>query len=735
MADWSQLPPELLLLIGKRLEVRFDVLRFRSVCSSWRSSVSPKVDHFLLPTYLPSGYRYYGDDYRIRISRNTCYLIRLSDCDRSQAPTCWLVKISDGADRLKMQLLDPFSDYNAKSLPENFPKVLDLANFQVFELDHAYIGHFKAERVHPLASIDRDYWTKVVWLQSCTDDNDLIILTSFWCLAAMRSGDEEWTLLENVKGVDDIISFNGKFYVAEREGRTIVIDQSLNISFLGCVGSGRRRGRKYLVRSVDDLLAVEMLHDTYQEDPITLCDQKLAGFKVFKMNEEEHKWEEMESLRDRIVFLSDRQAISAPASEFCWGKGNLIFFHSTCFPTRGHVCVFDLETGTASPLENCPAYSNLFWPPPQWVTSPESMISSTRVISNSAHSMTSSPPETECKYPESNFTTTTTASSAGKVDSNFPMVLDLNNFQVIELGHEYIARSRVFVDHRIMPQSWDYIEKVVYLRSSADGDSFTMLGFILHFPKCLAFLRSGEKDWTLLEAADDVRDIVSFNGKFYAIEQKGRTMVIDQSLNVSFLEHVGSSSSIMFLVKCVDNLLAVEMIFDTDAENTSSYGTLVREKAVGFKVFKMNEEEQRWDEMESLRDQILFLGFHQAISAPAFEFGWGRGNLIFFSECVPGHDTSEDRLMFVFDLETGTASPLENCPAYCNLFWPPPQRVASPTEDITDSTHSVTSTSPETECKYPESDLAISTTASSAGKIDSEHPSPMSKCSFKFCCF
>ncbi|KAK8567929.1 hypothetical protein V6N13_105875 [Hibiscus sabdariffa] len=321
------------------------------------------------------------------------------------------------------------------------------------------------------------------------------------------------------------------------------------------------------------------------------------------------------------------------------------------------------------------------------------------------------------------------------VPGNFPMVLDLNNFQVIELGHEYIARSRVFVHHCVKPQSWDYIEKVVYLRSSTDGDSFTMLAFILHFPKCLAFLRSGEKDWTLLEAADDVRDIISFNGKFYAIEQKGRTMVIDQSLNVSFLEHVGSSGSIMFLVKCVDNLLAVEILFDTDAGNTLSYGRLVREKAVGFKVFKMNEEEQRWDEMESLSDRILFLGFHQAISSPAFEFGWGRGNLIFFSECVPGYAISEDRRMFVFDLETGTASPLENCPAYCNLFWPPPQWVASPTEDITDSTHSVTSTSPETECKYPESDLAISTTASSAGKIDSEHPSPLSKCSFKFCCF
>ncbi|KAK8567931.1 hypothetical protein V6N12_006499 [Hibiscus sabdariffa] len=85
MADWSQLPPELLLLIGKRLEARFDVLRFQSVCSSWRSSVPPKVDPFLLPMYLPSAYRYCGDDYRICVSRNTCYLIRLSHCDQTQA--------------------------------------------------------------------------------------------------------------------------------------------------------------------------------------------------------------------------------------------------------------------------------------------------------------------------------------------------------------------------------------------------------------------------------------------------------------------------------------------------------------------------------------------------------------------------------------------------------------------------------------------------------------------------
>ncbi|GMI88038.1 F-box/DUF295 Ancestral 12 [Hibiscus trionum] len=323
-----------------------------------------------------------------------------------------------------------------------------------------------------------------------------------------------------------------------------------------------------------------------------------------------------------------------------------------------------------------------------------------------------------------------------------PMVLDLNKFQVIELGHEYIAQHQVYIDHPLEPQSRDYIEKVVCLQSSIDTDGFTMLALIHYFPYRLAFLRSGEKDWTLLETDQGIQDIISFNGKIYAMERKGRTIVVDQSLNVSFLELVGSSSSIMFLVKCVDNLLAVEMLLSTHTESRMSYPGLVGEKVVGFKVFLMNEEEQRWDEMESLRDRILILGFYQAISAPAFEFGLGRGNLIFFSERVSGYATSEDRRMLVFDLETGTTSPLENCPAYCNLFGPPPQWVASPepmicsTQVITNSAHSVTSTSLETGDEFTESELAISTTASSAGKeVDSEHPSPMSKCSFKFCCF
>ncbi|MFQ6622832.1 hypothetical protein Gotur_001863 [Gossypium turneri] len=90
------------------------------------------------------------------------------------------------------------------------------------------------------------------------------------------------------------------------------------------------------------------------------------------------------------------------------------------------------------------------------------------------------------------------------------------------------------------------------------------------------------------------------------------------------------------------------------------------EKGIGFGVFRLSEEEQRWDKMESLRDQILFLDSDHAISAPDSEFFCGKGNLIFY----PKNPSSSPEYshIFLFDLETVTTSPLENCPAYCNLF-------------------------------------------------------------------
>lgn len=59
--------------------------------------------------------------------------------------------------------------------------------------------------------------------------------------------------------------------------------------------------------------------------------------------------------------------------------------------------------------------------------------------------------------------------------------------------------------------------------------------------------------------------------------------------------HVGSSYYTK-LVKSPDNLLVVEMLWNPG-------------KSVGFRVFRLSEEEQRWDEMESLGGSNLVSGF------------------------------------------------------------------------------------------------------------------------------
>ncbi|KAK8582549.1 hypothetical protein V6N13_069323 [Hibiscus sabdariffa] len=412
MNDWSQLPQELIVLIAKRLEARFDVIRFRSVCSSWRSSVPPKVVPF--PIFLPP----ITQESQVRVIRNTFYLIRLSLGNQTQIPTCWLVRTRDGDDGVKMRLLNPLSDSELPHLPDNLPKVLDLTNFQVLELGHEYIGEYNAYFNHPIEPRYLDFRKKIVLLRASADSNDsMMIAYSSRSPGFLRSGEKEWTVLENVKGIEDIVSFNGKFYAIDKEGTTMVIDESLNVSFLGRVSScsGYRPDRsqvsKVLVKSGDQLLAVEKLCNPYTGSPSTLGSS--IRFRVFSMNEEEQKWDEIESLGGRILFLSNRQAISAP----CWGRGDLIFCSNHLCTGRDYTFVFDLETGAASLLENWPAYCNLFWPPPQWVTSLESVISSTEVLTNSTHSVTYATPETEYDGSESDLAISSTANLPGRVTS------------------------------------------------------------------------------------------------------------------------------------------------------------------------------------------------------------------------------------------------------------------------------------------------------------------------------
>ncbi|XP_058752467.1 uncharacterized protein LOC131625642 [Vicia villosa] len=56
MLDWSQLPKDLLQLISQKLNSDFYILRFRSLCSSWRLSIPKPHNHFPLKLSHYSGH-------------------------------------------------------------------------------------------------------------------------------------------------------------------------------------------------------------------------------------------------------------------------------------------------------------------------------------------------------------------------------------------------------------------------------------------------------------------------------------------------------------------------------------------------------------------------------------------------------------------------------------------------------------------------------------------------------
>ncbi|KAG4163282.1 hypothetical protein ERO13_D01G162580v2 [Gossypium hirsutum] len=320
MADWSQLPPELLILIAERLEARFDV-------TTLHSTELYVENHSLLGHMWKkhSESRIHSDlSSELSLVDTNKKLSSLSSAKLAPATSSSFEESMSHITRNTFYLLRSSRDFELEPRPRNFPKVLDLSKFQ------QYIGLYDVYIDHPLEPLCYDYRKKVVLQQSSTNCDDFIIFASFRYPAFLRSGEKEWTVLEIMYDIEDIISFNGKFYAIDLNGKTRVIDQSLNVSFL----------------------PFEMLWNP----------EKGIGFGVFRLSEEEQRWDKMESLGEQILFLDSDHAISALASEFCCGKGNLIFYPenpSSC-PEYSHIFLFDLETVTTSPLENCPAYCNLF---------------------------------------------------------------------------------------------------------------------------------------------------------------------------------------------------------------------------------------------------------------------------------------------------------------------------------------------------------------------------------------
>lgn len=135
---WSELPPELLTSIGKRLATRIDVLQFRSTCSSWRSSLPleqpppppPPLPFPITRLPLPHPPAHYA------LTQATVYRLEPLHNPSNSPPKSWLIKVSESnlPQGNRMRLLNPLSTDIITPLPGNFPRILDLSQFRISEV-------------------------------------------------------------------------------------------------------------------------------------------------------------------------------------------------------------------------------------------------------------------------------------------------------------------------------------------------------------------------------------------------------------------------------------------------------------------------------------------------------------------------------------------------------------------------------------------------------------------------
>jgi hypothetical protein len=382
--DWSQLPKDLLQLISQKLNSDFYELRFRSVCSSWRSSSIPK--HLLLLNNLPSKLPFPLPFKSINtstfpLSKRTIFLI-----NQQQSLTPWLIKIGlDSHGRTR--LWNPLSRDNLLSL--HFPQHIDFNQLSVFQLAHEYvIGNFPSKSEQYSFAHTSIFTRKVAVYDTLRNQNGngndrcsvLLTIHISGKLAIFRNGDERWTVMraKPPKPYTDVCVFNGRPIAVDSTGRTVAVGQDLSLHLVAKAVSVDNR--KLLVESDGELLLVDM----YLKPDSTKCNMHVDGegvyefeiesdavrFVVFRLDEKEKKWVELTNLGDRVLFLGEDCAFSVSASDLCMGNGNCVIFGDNVhrlfrLPELG-ISVFCLDKRQILPSSDFPSCSKLFWPPPQW---------------------------------------------------------------------------------------------------------------------------------------------------------------------------------------------------------------------------------------------------------------------------------------------------------------------------------------------------------------------------------
>ena len=404
-APWSELRRDALEEIAKRLNTRTDVLHFRAVCTTWRSSIPlpPKNSFPLIKLPFPI-----GPNPRLNPKRRGYFTLKeptifsVEPINKISDPwsttKTWMVKIEHATvstePNSKVLLKEPLSRFHFQKITQKLPKVLNLLDYKVSEVSKSYGLEFVAVEKNPdeyefneLKSIN----IKKVVVSDSKKGEDFAVMAVHTGkkLGVWKMGDKKWTNIDDGRErayYDDIAYYKGKFYAVDITGLAISVDASTlktkKVALpMSPNGFGHGGQVKYLVKSPEELFMVDRYYDVGIEMFGELCgdsDNDGGDFPfylgVYKLNEEECQWVQVDSLGDLALFVGDDCSFCVSVKEYVGCKGNCVYFTDDSFGVDerddypgNDSGLFDLEEFTASPLRGFPGYSKIFWPPPTWL--------------------------------------------------------------------------------------------------------------------------------------------------------------------------------------------------------------------------------------------------------------------------------------------------------------------------------------------------------------------------------
>ncbi|KAL0356540.1 UNVERIFIED_CONTAM: F-box protein SKIP23 [Sesamum calycinum] len=205
MADWSTLPAELLNLVSQQLPSSTDVLRFRSVCSTWRAAVPPppttaSFPILLIPAFpIPAGVFTSPNAPSILQSPLTNHSSWIIKLERDNPPGC----IS--STRLRAPNSDPCL---------NFPKLFNFFNLRVKELGEEYALQYINFRptANSIGEAGNLYMEKVAVSNNLGNGFVLLTIHVSGKLVVCKSGDKKWRVIDDLPSpYDDVILREGRF--------------------------------------------------------------------------------------------------------------------------------------------------------------------------------------------------------------------------------------------------------------------------------------------------------------------------------------------------------------------------------------------------------------------------------------------------------------------------------------------------------------------------------------------